>query len=88
MRDMVNNIEKFKDEQLYILTNADLKSAKAFADYFKLKRINNVIVGIDTGGVVLSAYRLNTVPFTAYYDKNKLLKAAYNERLTRNSLFQ
>src|SRR3954470_13725224 len=26
MRDMVNNIERFKDEQLCILTNADLRS--------------------------------------------------------------
>lgn len=88
MRDMVNNIEKFKDEPLYVVTNADLKSTKAFANYFKLKQLNNVIVGRDTGNVVLSTYRLNTVPFTAYYDKNKLLKAAYRERLRPYSLFQ
>jgi thiol-disulfide isomerase/thioredoxin len=88
MRDMVNNIEKFKNEPLYIITNADLKSTKAFADYFKLKGLQNVIVGRDTGSVVLSSYRLNTVPFTAFYDKNKLLKAAYNVRLNSHSLFQ
>jgi peroxiredoxin len=88
MRDMVNNIEKFKDEQLYILTNADLKSIKAFADYFKLNKLNNVIVGRDTGNVVLSTYRLVTVPFTAFYDKNKLLKVAYKDRLRPHSLFQ
>jgi thioredoxin-related protein len=88
MRDMINNIEKFKDEQLYVLTNADLKSIKAFADYFKLKRLNNVTVGRDTGNVVLSTYRLNTVPFTAFYDKNKILKAAYKERLSPHSLFR
>lgn len=88
MRDMVNNIEKFKDEQLYILTNADLKSAKSFADYFKLKQLNNVIVGRDTGNIVLSAYGLSTVPFTAYYDKNKQLKSAYTGRLNAHALFQ
>src|SRR4051812_12438903 len=88
MRDMVNNIEKFKDEQLYVLTNADLTSTKAFADYFKLNGLNNVIVGRDTGSVVLKTYRLRTVPFTAYYDKNKQLKAAYAGRMSSKSLFQ
>jgi peroxiredoxin len=88
MRDMVNNIEKFKDEQLCILTNADLKSIKRFADYFKLNGLNNVIVGRDTGSAVLTAYHLMTVPFTAYFDKNKQLKAAYTGRMSPNSLFQ
>lgn len=88
MRDMVNNIEKFKDQQLYILTNADLKSTKAFADYYKLNRLKNVIVGRDTGSVVFSTYRLIRVPFTAYFDKNKQLKAAYLGRMKPNSLFQ
>lgn len=88
MRDMVNNIEKFKEEQLYILTNADLKSTKAFAEYFKLNRLRNVIVGRDTGSVVLITYRQLKVPFTAYFDENKQLKAAYTGRMSINSLFQ
>jgi peroxiredoxin len=88
MRDMVNNIEKFKDEQLYVLTNADIKSAKVFADYFKLKQLKNVIVGRDTGNVVLKTYRLNAVPFTAYFDKNKQLKTAFMGRMSAHSLFQ
>lgn len=88
MRDMVNNIERFKDKELCILTNADLRSIKAFADYFKLKGLNNVIVGRDTGNVVEKTYRLMTVPFTAYFDENKELKAAYTGRLNPNSLFQ
>jgi thiol-disulfide isomerase/thioredoxin len=88
MRDMVNNMEKFKDEQLYILTNYDLKSAKAFADYFKLNLLKNVIVGRDTGSVVLNTYRLIGLPFTAYFDKNKQLKTAYMGRMSANLLFQ
>src|SRR5687767_7467677 len=34
MRDMTNNMEKFKNEQLYILTDANLSSIKDFAQYF------------------------------------------------------
>jgi hypothetical protein len=88
MRDMVNNIDRFKDKDLCILTNANLKSIKGFAEYFKLNRLSNVIVGRDTGSVVLITYRQMTVPFTAYFDKNKQLKVAYKGRMTTNSLFQ
>ncbi len=88
MRDMVNNMERFKDKELYILTNEDLKSTNGFARYFKLNRFNNVIVGRDTGSVVLKTYRLRAVPFTAYFDKNKQLKALYPGRIRPNSLFQ
>ena len=88
MRDMVNNMEKFKNEQLYVLTNADLQSANAFADYFKLKQLKNVIVGRDTGSVVLNTYRLIGLPFTAYYDKNKQLKTAYMGRMGPDLLSQ
>jgi len=88
MRDMVNNIDRFKDKYLCILTNTDLKSIKRFAEYFKLNRLSNVIVGRDTGSVVLITYRQTNVPFTAYFDKNKQLKVAYTGRMSTNLLFQ
>jgi thioredoxin-related protein len=87
MRDMLNNIEYFKDKELCILTNEDLRGAKSFARYFKLNRFNNVIVGRDTGAVVLLTYRLRGVPVTAYYDKNKQLQALYAGRIRPGSLF-
>jgi peroxiredoxin len=88
MRDMVNNIEKFKNEKLCILTNDKLHAINAFADYFKLKQLNNVIVGRDTGNVFFNTYGLMTVPFTAFFDKNKRLKVAYMGRMPAHSLFQ
>jgi thioredoxin-related protein len=88
MRDMLNNIERFKDKELCILTNEDLKGANSFARYFKLNRFNNVIVGRDTGSVVLKTYRIIGVPLTAYFDKNKQLKALYSGRMGPNSFLQ
>lgn len=88
MRDMLNNIERFKDKQLYILTNDDLQSTKAFARYFKLNGLNNVIVGRDTGSVVMKTYKLRGVPYTAYFDKNKQLKALYSGRMGPNSFLK
>lgn len=88
MRDMVNNIERFKDEQLYILTDANLSSIKIFAKYFDLENYQNVIIGRDTGGVIQQNYGLMSVPFTAYFDKNKNLKVAYSGRINSNSLLK
>ncbi|OQP68237.1 TlpA family protein disulfide reductase [Niastella populi] len=88
MRDMLNNMEKFKDKELCILTNEDLKGAKDFARYFKLNRYKNVIVGRDTGSVVLKTYRVIAVPLTAYYDNNKQLKTFYAGRMGPGSFLQ
>lgn len=88
MRDMLNNIERFKDKQVCVLTNESLKGANRFASYFKLNRFNNVIVGRDTGSVVLKTYRSLGVPLTAFFDKNKLLKALYSGRMGPNTFLQ
>jgi thioredoxin-related protein len=88
MRDMLNNIERFKDKELCILTREDLTSTNAFASYFKLNGMENVIVGRDTGSVVAKTYRLRTVPFTAYFDKNKQLKVLYLGRMGPGSFLQ
>jgi len=88
MRDMTNNMEKFKDEQLYILTDADLSSIKKFVSYFDLQNYKNVTIGRDTGIVILREYGLINVPFTACFDKNKNLKVAYSGRTNSNSLLE
>jgi len=86
MRDMTNNMEKFKDEQLYVLTDANISSIKNFVKYFDLQNYKNVIIGRDTGGVILQNYGLISVPFTALFDKNKNLQVAYTGRTNSNSL--
>jgi peroxiredoxin len=88
MRDMVNNIERFQDRQLWIITNADLRSMRKFVDYFKLEDYKNMLVGRDTGSVLARTYGLERVPFTGYFNKNKELKVAYSGRMTSDKIFQ
>lgn len=88
MRDMLNNIERFKDKKLCILTREGLNPTKDFARYFKLNGLENVIIGRDTGSVVAKTYRLRTVPFTAYFDKTKQLKVLYLGRMGPNSFLK
>ena len=88
MRDMTNNMEKFENEQLYVLTDANLSSIKDFAQYFDLGNYKNVTIGRDTGTVILRKYGLMSVPFTAFFDKNKNLKVAYTGRINSNALLE
>ncbi|WEK35582.1 MAG: redoxin family protein [Candidatus Pseudobacter hemicellulosilyticus] len=86
MRDMINHLEKWDDHQIYVVTNADLASMKKFTDYFKLSQQKGIIYGRDTGSVIAKKYHLMGVPFTATFDENKNLKAAYVGRLNAKSL--
>ncbi|PWV55548.1 peroxiredoxin [Chitinophaga sp. S165] len=86
MREMLNNIDKYKDAQLLAVTSADLKSMKSFIKYFKLESHPNIINGIDTGNVMIKIYKAYNVPFTAFFDKDKRLTAAFSGRITNHTL--
>jgi thioredoxin-related protein len=88
MRDMTNNMDKFKDEQFYVLTDANLSSIKDFASYFDLENYKNVTLGRDTGNFILRKYGLISVPFTAYFDKDKKMKVAYMGRINSYLLLE
>jgi thiol-disulfide isomerase/thioredoxin len=88
MREIVNNIERYKDVQLLVITGADFKSMKGFNTYFKLENYPNVITGIDTGNVMVKVYQAYGVPFTAFFDQRKRMIAAYSGRITGRTLLQ
>jgi len=86
MRGMLNNIQQYKDVQLVVITGADFESMKGFNNYFGLEGFNNIITGIDTGNVMVKTYQAYDVPFTAFFDNDKRLIAAYSGRIT-NKIF-
>ncbi len=88
MREIVNNIEKYRDVQLLVITGADFKAMKGFNAYFKLEKYPNVITGIDTGNVMVKIYQAYAVPFTAFFDQRKRLTSAYRGRITGSTLLQ
>lgn len=88
MREIVNNIERYKNVQLLVITGADFKSMKDFNTYFKLENYPNVITGIDTGNVMVKVYQAYGVPFTAFFDEQQRMIAAYSGRITGRTLLQ
>lgn len=88
MRETLNNIDRFKEEQLCILIGGDFNSMREFSKYFMLHKYQNIIIGIDTGYIAARNYGIAGVPFTAVFDKNKRLTSAYVGRLTGRKLLE
>ena len=86
-RDMLRNIELFKDGQLCMLTNGDFKEMKDFITYFQLEKYPSIILGLDTGRSVIRNYHLDGVPFTAVFDKDHRLQGAYLGIISHKKLF-
>jgi thiol-disulfide isomerase/thioredoxin len=77
MEEMIGNIEEFKNTQLYVITDRSYSEMKTFIKKYKLNKYRNIVAGIDINRFIEPYYSLSGVPFTAIYDKNKILKEAY-----------
>lgn len=88
MREMLNNIERYRDVQLCVFTNAGagFKAMSDFNSYFKLGNVPNIITGIDTGQVFAKNYQVFAYPFTAIFDEQKRLKLAFGGRIKGKQL--
>lgn len=88
MREMLNNIERYQNAQLCVITNGDFRSMKEFSNYFKLHKVPNIITGVDTGAVFARSYKVLSVPFIATFDEKKRLRSAYAGRITGKTLLK
>jgi hypothetical protein len=78
-RKLINNIDRFRGFRIYFLTAASLSTAKSYAHYFRLDQYPGIItVGKDNGHSFGRAFRLNSVPFLALYNKDKTLLKIYH----------
>jgi thiol-disulfide isomerase/thioredoxin len=87
MREMLNHMDRYKDNVLIVTTNEDFKSMRLFIDYFNLDKYENVIAGLDTSNTIETTFRVIGVPFTAVFSNNKKLTAAYVGRLRGEALW-
>lgn len=86
MREIVNNINRFDGAPICVVTDAEFNAMKDFIKYFRLDKYSNIIAGRDTGYVVGKKYRIMSIPFTAFFDKDKKLRTAYSGWLTSKTL--
>lgn len=80
-RNMKDVINKLKDVQIWLVTSAEHKRVYQYAKHFKLDKYPNVMVGVDTGHILLKYLQASSVPYTAVYDKNRRFINAYTGRM-------
>jgi hypothetical protein len=86
-RELVKNIALFQGFRIYFLTGTSLATAKSFEHFFHLDQYPGLItVGKDNGHSFARAFRLNSVPFLALYNKDKRLLKIYHGEVPADHL--
>lgn len=76
-QDIIAHIQQFKDIDIYYVSAEPLQDMNLFYKHFHLKKYPNVIMGRDTKEVFFTYYKASATPYTAVYDRQKRLKAAF-----------
>jgi len=66
---MIQNIDKFRDVEILMITNQPFEDMKAFYEGKNLTRYKNIIMGQDTKFFFPPYYKMQNLPFMALYDK-------------------
>jgi thiol-disulfide isomerase/thioredoxin len=78
MRDLLLDIEFFKNIQIVLATPEPFDKMKAFHQRFNLSKYPNIHLGRDTKFVLPPFYRMRNLPFLALYNKKGNLITAYD----------
>jgi hypothetical protein len=73
-RDIIKNMEQFKNTRIYYVTNFPFGDMKAFYTHFKLAQYPNISMGREGTGIFFREFKATAVPYTAIFDSRKRLK--------------
>jgi len=77
MEDIIAKIKTLRDIQIYILTPAPHREAKAFFTHFNIFKYPNLTAGEDYSQFLLRYFNAPGVPLLFVYDKKKLLTQVF-----------
>ena len=85
-RDIIKNIQKFKDIQIYYVTPYPFNQMKTFYRAFKLSQYPNIIMGQDAKNTFMNYFKARGVPYIAIFDSKKRLLQAINSQFDAQRL--
>lgn len=80
--EMIREIDKLKDFQIVMATMLPFEKMRAFYLLYELHRFKNITVGWDKNFILPPFYRIKSLPFHAFYDKNGKLIDVFEGALT------
>jgi hypothetical protein len=81
MKEIIEDIDNFKDVQFYLITNYALTDMKHFCKEFQLSKYPNITVGRDTSYFFTNYLEITGVPFMAFYGKDKKLTKTFTGKI-------
>jgi thiol-disulfide isomerase/thioredoxin len=73
-RDIIKNIQQFKNIHIYYVTDFPFGDMKVFFRAFKLAQYSNITMGRDSTAHFFKYFKATGVPYTAIFDSKKRLK--------------
>jgi len=86
MTEILEDMEKFKKIQFYIISPWPFPEIKSFYKQYQLYNYSNITVGYDFKRVFTDYLEIQGVPYLAVYDKNKKLKEAFAGKIYSKQL--
>src|SRR4029079_2171874 len=89
MKELFQKIDAFKSAEIIMVTFKPIEEVVAFEKQNNTQKHPNIVVGTEgTGFYVRNYYGLVTMPFTALYDKNGILKYSYRKETVVDDLIK
>jgi thiol-disulfide isomerase/thioredoxin len=79
-QEIINEIYTLSDVEFYFISIESLSVLKNYAINYKLLRFKNITVAQDYHFEFAKYFNLNSIPFTAIYNRDKRLKQAFTGR--------
>jgi thiol-disulfide isomerase/thioredoxin len=86
--ELVENIDKFKDIQIVMVTSMPFDSMMTFREKFKLAQYKNIVVAQDTHYFLFSFYMSHQLPFLAFYNRKKELISVFEGGLSMEKVLK
>ncbi|MBV8255991.1 MAG: redoxin domain-containing protein [Chitinophaga sp.] len=84
---LLKNADSLGNTHVYLLTNSKLAEIREYEKDFKLDQYRkNFTMGIDTGFVMIKYFGIHAVPYLAVYNKDQILKQAFNGSVSDKKL--
>lgn len=80
--EILENITRFKNIQIIMATFMPFDMMKEFYETFSLSKYSNIVVGKDINHILVSFYKVSSLPFHAFYNKKHELISVFEGSLT------
>lgn len=80
--ELIKNIDKFKNIQIVMASLLPVYQMKEFVEKYNLKKYKNITVGRDYAYILPVYYDIKSLPYHAFYTKEKKLISAFEGSMT------